>query len=138
MKHNLTALSMLTAALAAGFLAACGNGSSADGSNVTVSGDVPIVYAKRATSVRMNPTNGAPSAPGGDLILREKSSPSAPEHNITAAITQGKGDVVGSRGVVRRQEGGVRAANARPANTSTIDRSTCLPAPVAGTSGSTT
>ena len=25
-------------------------------------------------------------------MLREKSSPSAPEHNLTAAITQGQGD----------------------------------------------
>jgi hypothetical protein len=40
-----------------------------------------------------NPTNGAPSAPGGDLIIREKSSPSAPEINVTASYTQGQGDV---------------------------------------------
>ena len=40
----------------------------------------------------MNPTDGAPSAPGGDLMVREKSSPSAPEHNLTAQFTQGKGD----------------------------------------------
>ena len=35
----------------------------------------------------MNPTNGSPSAPGGDLMIREKSSPSAPEHNITSRFT---------------------------------------------------
>src|SRR5258706_16410372 len=39
------------------------------------------------------PTNGAHTAAGGDLMIREKSSPSAPEHNITAGITQGAGDV---------------------------------------------
>jgi hypothetical protein len=92
MKH-LTALSLLAALGSAGFLAACGSGSASDGANVTVAGDVPIAYAKRLNTVRMNPTNGAPSAPGGDLMLREKSSPSAPEHNLTAAITQGQGDV---------------------------------------------
>ncbi len=46
----------------------------------------------RANSIGANPTNGAPTAPGGDLFIREKSSPSAPQHNITASITQGNGD----------------------------------------------
>jgi len=41
----------------------------------------------------MNPTDGAPFAAGGDLIIREKSSPSAPEHNVTASYTRGNGDV---------------------------------------------
>jgi hypothetical protein len=64
-----------------------------DGSTLTVSGDVPIAYAKRSTALAINPTNGAPFAPGGDLMIREKSSPSAREFNVTAAITQGNGDV---------------------------------------------
>lgn len=72
-------------------LAACGSGS--DGSdNVTVEGDVAIAYAMRPSTVNMNPTNGAPSAAGGDLFVRERSSPSAREHNITARFTQGRGD----------------------------------------------
>lgn len=72
-------------------LAACGSGS--DGSdNVTVEGDVAIAYAMRPSTVNMNPTNGAPSAAGGDLFIRERSSPSAREHNITARFTQGRGD----------------------------------------------
>ena len=57
------------------------------------SGDVAIAYAKRSTAINMNPTDGAPTAPGGDLIIREKSSPSASEINVTADITQGNGDV---------------------------------------------
>ncbi|MET0384042.1 MAG: hypothetical protein ABW032_11530, partial [Burkholderiaceae bacterium] len=63
---------------------------------VTVQGDVPIAYVKRARTLglRLNPTNGAPTAPGGDLIVREKSSPSAPERNITARFTLGKGDAM--------------------------------------------
>ncbi|MBI3367239.1 MAG: hypothetical protein HY021_01940, partial [Burkholderiales bacterium] len=79
---------------AAGLLAACNGGSSGENASatVTVAGDVAIVYAKRAVGVNMNPTNGAPSAPGGDLMLREKSSPSAPEHNLTERFTQGQGD----------------------------------------------
>ena len=80
------------AAAVAGLLG-CSGGERSTSSAVVVAGDVPIAYVKRAASVRMNPTNGAPTAPGGDLIIREKSSPSAPEHNVTARFTQGAGDV---------------------------------------------
>jgi hypothetical protein len=51
--------------------------------------------------VRMNPTNGAPSAPGGDLMLREKSSPSAPSTTSPPAHA-GQRRRVRPRGVVRR------------------------------------
>jgi len=47
---------------------------------------------QRSTAMSMNPTDGTPSAPGGDLLIREKSSPSAVEHNITARYTKGEGD----------------------------------------------
>ena len=73
-------------------LAACGGGSKTESNTVTVQGDVPIAYAMRVNTIGLNPTNGAPTAPGGDLMIREKSSPSAPEHNITAQFTLGKGD----------------------------------------------
>ena len=76
-------------------LAGCGNGSASDSATVTVAGDVPIAYAMRVNTIRANPTNGAPTAPGGDLMIREKSSPSALEHNITAQFTQGLGDASG-------------------------------------------
>jgi hypothetical protein len=77
----------------AAVLAACGSGSSSDSSSLTVEGDVPLAYTQRVNTMGMNPTNGAPYAQGGDLMIREKSSPSAPEHNITKDITQGHGDV---------------------------------------------
>jgi hypothetical protein len=73
-------------------LAGCSSDSSSD-STLTVAGDVAIAYAKRSTALNVNPTNGAPFAAGGDLMIREKSSPSAREFNVTAAITQGAGDV---------------------------------------------
>lgn len=82
----------IAAALAAG-LVACGSGSESGSDTVTVEGDVAIAYAMRPSSVNMNPTNGAPSAAGGDLFVRERSSASAEEHNITARFTQGEGDV---------------------------------------------
>jgi hypothetical protein len=84
----------LAAAAPIALLAGCGSGGgSSDTSNtVAVNGDVPIAYAMRVNTVGLNPTNGAPTAPGGDLIVRDKSSPSATEHNITARLTQGKGD----------------------------------------------
>ncbi len=73
-------------------LAGCsGSGDSED--TVAVNGDVAIAYAKRVNSLSMNPTDGTPFAAGGDLIIREKSSPSAPEHNVTADYTRGSGDV---------------------------------------------
>jgi len=74
------------AAMAAALAAGC-SGSGSEGT-VTVAGDVPLAYAKRSTAMTINPTNGSPSAPGGDLIIREKSSPSATEHNITARFTR--------------------------------------------------
>ena len=85
------AAACLLAALALAVLAACSGGGGGD-DTVTVNGDVPIAYVKRATSVGLNPTDAANSAPGGDLMLREKSSASATEHNITARFTQGVGD----------------------------------------------
>jgi hypothetical protein len=82
----------LAAAVAAAMLAACSGSSSDNNDSVIVQGDVPLVYAKRSTSIRINPTDGTSSADGGDLMLREKSSPSANEHNLTAQFTQGRGD----------------------------------------------
>jgi hypothetical protein len=66
--------------------------SSAAGTTAT---STPIAYAKRVNTISANPTNGAPSAPGGDILIREQSSPSAPEHNITTQFTQGVGDASG-------------------------------------------
>ena len=83
----------LAAAAVAVALSGCTKGSSSDSNSVAVSGAVPVAYAMRKNTIQMNPLSGAPTAPGGDLIIREKSSPSAPEHNITGAYTQGKGDV---------------------------------------------
>ncbi len=83
------------AACAAAALAACSGGSTSSSNTVAVQGDVPIAYAMRVNTIGANPTNGAPTAPGGDLFIREKSSASAIEHNITAQFTQGKGDASG-------------------------------------------
>lgn len=74
-------------------LAACSGSGGADGDDVTVEGDVPIAYVMRSSSVTLDPTNGSPFAPGGDLMLRERSSPSAREINLTRRFTQGQGDV---------------------------------------------
>ena len=84
-------LMALTAFLLGAGLAGCGS-SGSDSTSVTVSGDVPIAYVKRANTIEMNPTDGTSSGEGGDLIIREKSSASAPEHNITAQFTQNTGD----------------------------------------------
>ncbi|MEP7298447.1 MAG: hypothetical protein ABI702_19865 [Burkholderiales bacterium] len=101
-------------------LAACSGGSTSDSSTVTVQGDVPIAYAMRVNTISMNPTNGGPSAPGGDLMVREKSSASATEHNITAQFTQGKGDATGPE-VSYDGKKIVFAMRCPTSNTSTID-----------------
>jgi hypothetical protein len=97
--RRIQTLCMALAALAAGLLTpGCGGGggsTSSGSSNESPSSlvrDVPLAYVKRVNTMGMNPTDGTPSAPGGDLMVREKSSPSAPEHNLTRKFTQGKGD----------------------------------------------
>ena len=92
MKTILNVVTLVTALALALLLAAC-SGSDSSSSSVVVSGGVPIAYAKRVNTISTNPTNGAPTAPGGDLIIREVASASAIEHNITAPFTQGNGDV---------------------------------------------
>jgi hypothetical protein len=74
-------------------LAGCSGGSTSESSTLTVAGDVPIAYAQRMNTIAANPTTVGGSAAGGDLMIREKSSPSAAEHNMTAQFTQGQGDV---------------------------------------------
>ncbi|HUD26088.1 MAG TPA: hypothetical protein VMQ45_10395 [Burkholderiaceae bacterium] len=100
-------------------LAACMSGSTSDSGSTTVAGNIPIAYAKRANTVTLNPLTANPFAPGGDLIIREKSSPSAPEHNITAQFTQGKGDVT-DPSVSFDGKKIVFAMNCPASNTSTI------------------
>jgi len=71
-------------------LSACSTGSS---DSVTVDGDVAIAYVKRPTGSLGNPTDAITFTAGGDLYMREKSSPSAAEINITGSQTNGQGDV---------------------------------------------
>lgn len=71
-------------------LAGCGStGSSA----VVVTGDFAVVFAKRANTTSGNPTTSITFAPGGDLMMANLASPSAPLVNLTASYTQGAGDV---------------------------------------------
>jgi hypothetical protein len=71
-------------------LAAC-TGSSSD--SVTVEGNVAVAYVKRPVSALGNPTDAVVTGQGGDLYLRDKSSPSGTETNLTGAYTMGQGDV---------------------------------------------
>jgi hypothetical protein len=91
--YRVATLATLGALMTLGMLLASCGGASGDSKTVTVQGDIPIAYTKRKVTIGFNPTNGAPSLPGGDLMIREKASPSAPEHNITTQFTQDKGDV---------------------------------------------
>ncbi len=86
--------------LTAGSLILAGCGASPAGSTeAAIANDVPIAYVKRPLNAQSmnsavgNPTDSVTFHSGGDLYIREISSPSAPEKNITAAYTQGRGDV---------------------------------------------
>ena len=72
-------------------LSGCGSGGDSD--SVTVEGNVAIAYVKRPNSTSGNPTDSIMSGQGGDLYVRDKSSPSASETNITNSQTGGRGDV---------------------------------------------
>ena len=90
LQHHRTLVLRIAALGVGATLAACSGGGS---DSTTVSGNIPLAYVKRINTFRMDPLTGTPGAPGGDLIIRDTSSASAPEHNITAAFTQGVGDV---------------------------------------------
>lgn len=87
--------------ITAGILSLGGCGASpASGENAATSqDDVAIAYVKRPLNPRAmnspvgNPTDSVTFHAGGDLYIREVSSASAVETNITASYTQGRGDV---------------------------------------------
>ena len=80
-----------TSALILSLLALLSACSSSDSS--TVNGDVSIAYVARPTGSLGNPTDATMFTAGGDLFIREKSSPSAATINVTGSQTQGQGDV---------------------------------------------
>ena len=82
---------MTAAWLVGGALVACGGSNTSGSDTVTVQGDITIAWVKRKATLGLNPTNGAPSLPGGALLVKEKSSPSAPEHDLTQQFTGGEG-----------------------------------------------
>jgi hypothetical protein len=86
--------------IAAEIIVLAGCSASTSGSDTaSTANDVPIAYVRRPinsqsmNSVVGNPTDSVTFHPGGDLYVREISSPSATENNITATYTQGRGDV---------------------------------------------
>jgi hypothetical protein len=83
------ALGAIAGVVAAGF-AAC-SGRSSD--SVTVEGNVAVAYVKRPVSALGNPTDSVVTGQGGDLYMRDKSSPSGTETNLTGSYTMGQGDV---------------------------------------------
>ncbi len=69
-------------------------GSSGDSDEaVVIQGEFPVVFASRDTAAVGNPTDAIRFRAGGDLMLVDLASPSAPLQNLTATYTQGEGDV---------------------------------------------
>jgi len=84
--------------LAGMLLAGCGGGDGQDPDPLVE--DFGIAYVRRpqvldntGTAVQPDIREAESFTPGGDLYYRVLASPSAPERNITGAITQGMGDV---------------------------------------------
>lgn len=73
-------------------LSGCGSGASGT-SAATEADNVAVAYVKRPAATAGNPTDSITFSPGGDLYMREISSPSATEINLTGSYTQGQGDV---------------------------------------------
>ncbi len=90
--NNKSAFAIGAVLLLAAAGVACTSGSG-DSDAVTVQGNVPIAYVKRPVSTLGNPTDSIMTGAGGDLYIRDRSSPSATETNVTGAMTQGQGDV---------------------------------------------
>ncbi|MFK7885848.1 MAG: hypothetical protein AB8G16_03195 [Gammaproteobacteria bacterium] len=104
-RAGLATVFVSTAAL---LLSACGG---SDGDRIGVATgqtpdpvvlDIPIGYVKRALPVDDNGAlieddarDAIKFAPGADLFVRDRASPSAPERNVTGDITLGMGDVRG-------------------------------------------
>lgn len=88
---NYKTLFTLSVGILGASLVGCGGGESDD--SVTVKGNVPIAYVKRPVSTLGNPTDSIMTGRGGDLYIRDRSSPSASEVNVTGNQTNGQGDV---------------------------------------------
>lgn len=87
-----------TLMLAVLLLAGCGGGDGQDPDPLVE--DFGVAYVKRplelgngGAALQPDIREIAPFTPGGDLFYRDLASPTAAEHNITRAITQGMGDV---------------------------------------------
>ena len=91
MKRSFVLMIPMLAAI--GLLSGCLGGSGSSDDSVLVEGDFAVAYVKREMSALGNPTDGARYAPGGELFMKDLSSPSADTINITGSVVQGAHDV---------------------------------------------
>lgn len=70
-----------------GGVAGCGSSESSSSDSVLVTGNFSVAYVERTVNVAGNPTDGVFSNGNGDLFVRDLSSPSAAEQNITFRYT---------------------------------------------------
>ena len=72
----------------AAVLAALVGCSTSNEDSTSTESEVAIAYVKRPVATLGNPTDAITFQPGGDLYMRERSSPSAPETCVTCGETQ--------------------------------------------------
>ena len=90
MKKSFTLLSMLGYVW---MLQACQDDTSSSGNSFVVEGDFSVAFVQRNLDAIGNPTDGEIYSPGGELLMKDLSSPSSETVNITGDIVQGPHDV---------------------------------------------
>jgi len=96
MSKNFTHIwvAMIAMSCALSVLSSCKTGETTTSEGfTTINGDFPVVYAQRNLDAIGNPTDGVTFSAGGDLMYKDASIPVILPVNITAAYTQGQGDV---------------------------------------------
>lgn len=74
----------------------CGSSGSSSSDSVLVTGNFSVAYVERTVNVAGNPTDGLFNSGSGDLFVRDLSSPSAAEQNVTFRYTHdGNGAWIG-------------------------------------------
>jgi hypothetical protein len=78
---------LLVLGIFVGSATGCGSSGSGSSDSVLVTGNFSIAYVERTANVAGNPTDGLFNNGNGDLFVRDLSSPSASENNITFSYT---------------------------------------------------
>jgi len=89
--RTLTCLTGATTALLLATLSGCGNSSSSS-DPVATTANISIAYVRRPVAALANPTDSVVTSTGGDIYIRDVSSPNGTDVDVTRSYTLGQGD----------------------------------------------